>query len=79
VTSGQNGLSAVLPQPVSSEFAMLRAKTKCAPKPTAFLEFQKAYILDPEQPNIRKEYAQALVDSWPRLNISREGPSVKYL
>ena len=42
-------------------------------KTTAFREFQKAYILDPEQPNIRKEYAQALVDSWPSLIISGEG------
>jgi hypothetical protein len=40
-------------------------------------EFQKAYILDPEQPNIRKEYAQALVGSWPSLIMSREGPLPK--
>jgi len=42
-------------------------------KTTAFLEFQKAYMLDPEQPNIRKEYAQALMESWPSLIIPPEG------
>ncbi len=40
----------------------------------AIEEYREAYILDPREPVIRRNYAEALVHSWPSLVTSGEGP-----